>query len=291
MPVDDALIGRIEAYYDAAPRLGATAEHHGPLTLFVPRRGGFPLYARHAPTAVVHAITAEDVTRVRARQRALDLPEEVEWVDELEPSLGPACEAAGLQVDRHPLMVLRDPAPTARHDRARVELVELTAGASDDLLRVALAVPTAAFAHPGTAIGEPVELDDSGRGFSVEGLRSRLAEGSLASVLAYAGDRPVGVASMVLAGDVAEIVGVGTLPDQRRRGIAAATTSRRRRARPSPGCRRRVPLGGRRRRGQALRGPRLPPHRRPRRPPLRLPPRDDAGHIGSLIRTRRNLWP
>ena len=224
MPVDDALIGRIEAYYDAAPRLGATAEHHGPLTLFVPRRGGFPLYARPRPGHGRTVITAEDVALVRVRQRALDLPEEVEWVDELEPTLGAACEAAGLLVDRHPLMVLRDPAPVAQADRAPVELVELTHRSPDPLLRVALAVPAAAFAHPGTAVGDPVELDDPGSGLSVEGLRSRLADGTLTSVLAFREGRPVGVASMVLAGDVAEIVGVGTLPDQRRRGIAAVTT-------------------------------------------------------------------
>jgi len=225
VPGDASLIGRIEAYYDAAPRLGATAEHHGPLTLFVPRPGGFPLYARPRADRGGTAITAEDVARIRVRQRALDLPEEVEWVDELEPSLGPACASAGLEVARHPLMVLRDPAPTTRPGSPPVELVELTDRAPDDLLRVALAVPAAAFAHPGTAVGERVELDDSGGGLSVEGLRSRLADGSLVSVLAYTAGRPVGVASMVLAGDVAEIVGVGTLPDQRRRGIGVATTS------------------------------------------------------------------
>ena len=123
------------------------------------------------------------------------------------------------------------PSLQARYDRATAELeppfaiVDLDDRSPDDLLRAALMVPAAAFAHPGTAVGEPVELADPPPGLSVDTLRSRLVAGNLTCVLAVEAGRPVGVASTVVAGGVAEVVGVGTVPDRRHRGIGALTTA------------------------------------------------------------------
>ena len=105
-----------------------------------------------------------------------------------------------------------------------VAVAVLDERAPTDHLRLALAVAAAAFAHPGTAVGAPVDLAGEPVGRSAEGLRPRLADGSLGAVLAYVDGQPVGAASIVVADQVAEVVGVGTLPDQRRRGVGGTTT-------------------------------------------------------------------
>src|SRR6266566_9150684 len=102
---DPEVLLRIEAYYDAAPRAAASAEDHGPLTLFVNRRPGWHYYARPRLGAA-GPVQPGDVAAVRERQRALSVPESFEWVAEVTPSLRAAVERAGLEVHEHPLMVL-----------------------------------------------------------------------------------------------------------------------------------------------------------------------------------------
>lgn len=101
----DALLARVERYYDTVPRATARVEEHGPLTLFVAARGR-PYYARPRLDGGgdVHAA---DVGAVLARQRDLDVPEALEWVEEVSPALADAAAGAGLVVHRHPLLVLR----------------------------------------------------------------------------------------------------------------------------------------------------------------------------------------
>ncbi|HWT24413.1 MAG TPA: hypothetical protein VN213_12985, partial [Solirubrobacteraceae bacterium] len=99
-----ALLERVEAYADAAPRASADVEEIGALTLFVSRIP-WRLYARPrlGPT---HDVGADDVAAVRARQRELGVREAFEWVHETNPSMAGAAEAAGLAVVRVPLLVL-----------------------------------------------------------------------------------------------------------------------------------------------------------------------------------------
>ncbi|MGI5336932.1 GNAT family N-acetyltransferase [Streptomyces sp. CA-181903] len=223
-------LNRLETYYDAVPRAGARAEDFGPLTLFVREgSGGWPYYARPAlagPTAV----TAADVDRVRARQRALGVPESFEWVAETTPALRAAVEQSGLVVHEHPLMVLDAAAVPAVVPPSGGVTVR-TLDADDPALPSAVAVPFLAFAEPGTRTGVAgrTELAAHAEELIADGTVARLAgrmRAGLTSVAAALEDgtvlsagqhQPVGV--------VSEIVGVGTLPAARRRGLGLAVTA------------------------------------------------------------------
>ncbi|WCD86336.1 hypothetical protein KPP03845_102682 [Streptomyces xanthophaeus] len=221
----DTKLSELERYYDTAPRRGgARAEDFGPLTLFVQEGDGWPYYAR--PALGGADATPADVERVRARQRELGAPEAFEWVAETSPSLRAAAQAAGLYVHAHPLMVL-DPAAAAVPALPEVRLLD----ADDPLLTAAVTLPALAFAAPGTAVGEagPAELAVASATAEAAARRAQVAA-QLASgrtVLAAAERDGVVLCSgqYIAVGDVAEVVGVGTLPAARRRGLALGVTA------------------------------------------------------------------
>ncbi|MFD9795169.1 GNAT family N-acetyltransferase [Streptomyces sp. NPDC059070] len=217
-------IGLLEHYYDAVPRPSARAEDFGPLTLFVREGAGWPFYARPTP-GHVGPVSPADVDKVRARQRELGAPEAFEWVGEVAPGLRAAAEASGLTVHAHPLMVLAPAAPTpAAHPAVRM------LGADDPLLHAALVLPHLAFAAPGTAVGAagPAELAaeigaraGDGRAEQVAG---RIRRGETAMAAAFEDGLPLCSGMHNPVGGVTEIVGVGTLPSARRRGLGEAVT-------------------------------------------------------------------
>ncbi len=205
------MLKRIETYYDTVPRSSARAEEFGPLTLFV-REGadGWPFYAR---PALGHGggATVEDVERVRTRQRELGMPEAFEWVAETTPGLRAAVEASGLVVHEHPLMVLSTaPRPAPAPAGALVRTLDAT----DPRLADAVAAPYAAFGATPTPA-------DTAR------VAARITAGL--TVLAAAFDTETGEAlaggQVQPVGDVAEVVGVGTRPGARRRGLGLAVTA------------------------------------------------------------------
>ncbi|MFC0848435.1 GNAT family N-acetyltransferase [Streptomyces noboritoensis] len=221
----DAELALLERYYDAAPRTSARAEDFGPLTLFVREGAGWPFYAR--PT-LGHAgpVSVADVDKVRARQRELGTPEAFEWVDEVSPGLRAAVESSGLAVHAHPLMVLAPDAPAPRpHPQVRV------LDADDPLLHAALVVPHLAFAAPGTAVGSvgPAELAAEVTARAGDGRAPQVAEriraGATAVAAAVLDGLPLCSGMHNPVGPVTEIVGVGTVPAARRRGLGEAVTS------------------------------------------------------------------
>jgi GNAT superfamily N-acetyltransferase len=226
-PRPDPLLARLEAYYDAVPRTAARTETVGPLTLFVADGSGWPFYAR--PRLGAASVDARDVTAVRRLQRALGVPEAFEWVHEVTPSLRPAAVAAGLAVTDLPLMAMAagELRPVPSPEGVRLRLVTPD---DDDLARVT-AVAQVAFSAPGTAVGDTgvdgltgpaVELTPERLAF----LRDRLAAGRTVTVVALLAGEPVAVGSHQPVGAVTEVVGVGTLPAMRRRGLGAAVTGR-----------------------------------------------------------------
>ena len=106
------VIERIDAFCDAVPRRRARADEHGPLVLFVPAGPGWPYYARPRPGPRPR-VTVADIRAVRARQRELMIPESFEWIEPTAPEMAAAAAEAGLEVHRHPLMVLPAAARTA----------------------------------------------------------------------------------------------------------------------------------------------------------------------------------
>ncbi len=225
-----ALLAEIERFYDAVPRQRADVEDHGPLTLFVRRGDGWPYYAR--PTLDHRGpLSAEHVAAVRARQRELSIPEAFEWVLEITPGLDAAADATGLRVRRCPLLVLRgEPVQPALPKDISLSVIT----AHDPDLAAVQAVAHVAFSALSTAAGPagPAERDAAAATLPagyVAAWHASLVEGTM--VHAAARGRGGALAGPLCAGsyqhaqDVAEIVGVGTLPAARRRGLAAAVTA------------------------------------------------------------------
>jgi GNAT superfamily N-acetyltransferase len=212
MSPDPALLADLERYYDTVPRDSAISEEIGPFTLFVrASEHGWPFYARPR-LGGSGRFTPEDVRRVRDRQRALQAPEAFEWVDEVTPELAEVAAAAGLEVARHPLMVLRDGAdPAPRHHPG----IRLLGPHAPEVGQVNAAVE-AAFAET-DEVGEPRPVDD---------VRQRLLRRTLRLVGAFDDEgRAVGGGSHSPRGEVTELTGIAVLPRARSRGVGAAITA------------------------------------------------------------------
>jgi GNAT superfamily N-acetyltransferase len=158
--------------------------------------------------------SVDDVLRARARQRACGVPEAFEWVDDVTPGLTVVAPSAGLEVLHAPLMLLGDPLPAAPPAGTSVRLLRA------DEAGLASAVAHVAFASPGTAIGAA----------GVEAARAAADPtarpgGDTVTYGAFDGDDLVAVGSHLPLGEVTEVVGVGTLPTHRRRGLGAAVTA------------------------------------------------------------------
>lgn len=215
LPYRGPVLKRIETYYDTVPRSSARAEEFGPLTLFVREGEGWPFYARPA-SGYEGEVPVAAVERVRARQRELGVPEAFEWVAETAPGLRAAVEASGLTVHEHPLMVLAGPGlAVPEPGGATVRMVD----AGDPGLESAVAAPYAAFGFP----PEPGAAERTAERITAGLTRLAAAfddaeDGTEGGVALAAGQyQPVG--------DVSEVVGVGTVPAARRRGLGLAVTA------------------------------------------------------------------
>lgn len=209
----------LERYYDTAPRATARAESHGPLTLFVAKRG-WPFYARPR-LGLQDVVRREDVEAVLARQDELAVPRALEWVHETTPSLAGAAQDAGMSVARCPLLVLR----TLRAPRPAPATVRLLTSGDPELAAVRAAVHVG-FEAGGTAAGAKsvAERDAAmaGNG-SMKAVREAVATGRTVQAGAFdAHVGAVGGGGHNPRGRVSEIVGVAVLPAYRRRGLAAA---------------------------------------------------------------------
>ena len=154
------------------------------------------------------------------------MPETIEWVAEVAPDLSTACRDAGLRVSEHPLLVHHDPLAVPVPDGIRIRRVD---NADDPVIPAAQVVARLAFAASGTDVGDagPPERDaavkqraaeasDDLRGLIRDGRSIFVVAEDEHGVLCSGGHNPVG--------DVTEIVGVGTVPSARRRGLGAAVT-------------------------------------------------------------------
>jgi ribosomal protein S18 acetylase RimI-like enzyme len=207
----------LESYYDAAPRANATTEEVGPFTVFVKTDpDSFDYYARPR-LGLVADISRADVDVVRARQRELGLPENLEWVHETTPSLLAPARASGLLVEECPLLVLADPSHMQQDSRrvdaevtGRVRLLD----PEDDLASVVGAI------HAGFDGVDEVTSRPATRHAAM------MRAGLLAMAAAYDGQGDVlGGGSHGARGVTTELTGIAVLPRARRRGVGAALTA------------------------------------------------------------------
>jgi GNAT superfamily N-acetyltransferase len=215
-----ALFEQLESFYDAVPRANSRVEEHGPLVLFVRDGEGYPYYARPA-LPQTGTPTAADVLAVRERQRELGIPQAFEWVHETTPDLLAAAEEAGLKVLKAPLLVLDalvEPDPVD----AVVRVLDPEAPDYPHDLALVQTVARLAFSTPGTAVGEAGARDRETLLPTVTPFFNPVHRNALAEDEA---EGAVAAGTAQRAGDVVEIVGVGTLPSARRRGLGAAITA------------------------------------------------------------------
>ncbi len=211
----DSVLARIDGFCDAVPRRWATATDDGPLRLFTRDGPGWTFYARPVPGG--SPITASDVDRMRALQRGLRVPEAFEWVLDASPTMADAAAAVGLPVRVCSLLVLDGiPASAPVPDRYEARLLGPLDG---DLPATAHAVGAVAAAAFGAPIPRPLT------GAAVNVLRSDLATGAVARALVTGPDGPVAAGSAQRAGNVVELVGIGTATAERGRGLGAAVTA------------------------------------------------------------------
>jgi ribosomal protein S18 acetylase RimI-like enzyme len=153
------------------------------------------------------------------------VPEAFEWVVDLAPTLGPAARQTGLDVLELPLMALEHPLEAHPVD-ATVRRLE----PDDAALPAARAVADLAFARLGTHAGGdgPRERDAALAHYPearLGAVRERMRTGLTVTMVAEVDDGVLAVGSHQPVGRVTEIVGVGTLPAARRRGLGAAVTA------------------------------------------------------------------
>ena len=220
----DPMISRVDDYLHAVPLSGSVAEQVGPFTLFRSTTV-WPYYARPVPGSGA-TIEPADIDVLRARCAELGIPASFEWVVETCPSLGPAAAAAGLTVVEHPLLVLERDDFRPVETEARCEILPAEAA----VLRQARAVAGLAFSDPGTAVGAagPAERDAAAADVPDEliaAVLDRVHRGVTVGAGAFTRDGLVAGGQHQPVGSTTEIVGVGTLPSMRRRGLAAAVTS------------------------------------------------------------------
>jgi len=226
--IDAATRTKLEGYYDAVPRATARVEAHGSLTLFIRNGIGLPYYGR--PTlGYDKPVTTADLRALLARQHELGLPQTLEWVHETTPSLTPAANETGLSIHEHPLMVYEHPADPV--DASNRSLSARVLGAEDPALPSAIAAAHLAFSEPGTAVGSigRPELAGKAAELGLDGwldtLTLRIRAGRTIVAAAFEDDVAVCSGQHNPLGTTTEIVGVGTLPSARRRGLAHAVTT------------------------------------------------------------------
>lgn len=212
-----ALLQTLETYYDAAPRPWATTEEVGPFTLFVKTDpGGWDFYARPRLGLEVR-FTADDVQKVRDRQRQLGLTENLEWVHETTPTLLAAARADGLPVEECPILVLpgdpSPPGPPVPDPQDLAPRTSVLAADSPDLAAVDAAIAA------GFAGSDHFEPQDPGR------RGDEIRSGLLVLVAAYdERGAVIGGGSHSPRGTATELTGISVLPRARRRGVGAAIT-------------------------------------------------------------------
>jgi GNAT superfamily N-acetyltransferase len=226
LTADDELIDVIDTYLDAVPRSSAEALDLGPFTLFR-SVGPWPYYARPR-RGLSEPIHATDVLLLREEQRTRGVPEAIEWVHSLTPSLAEAAATAGLEVAEYPLMVLerRSFTPASPPDGVTVRLL----APDDELFEAAHAVASVGFGVAGTSVGSQGAAERDAAALAtapalIEYRRLRHVEGLSHSVVAVSGEGAIGIGTHQPVGHVTEVVGVATLPAWRRQGIGVAVTS------------------------------------------------------------------
>ncbi len=167
----------------------------------------------NAPTANDLACVSDAVGRLRQlfgeRNRTLRF----EFFEALWPLLGPALETCGLKLQGKRPLMLCAPSDLQRVTASGFSVNSLDEGADEETLTEFVIAAKVGFAMDSPEV-QPKEIVEQ---------RRHLRSGRLRCAFARMNRRMVGVGTLVVGNE--ELVGVGTLPEFRRRGVAASVSS------------------------------------------------------------------
>jgi ribosomal protein S18 acetylase RimI-like enzyme len=207
---ETSLLRRVEAQLHASLAIGSEVLELSAFRLHLWPTPD-PFFRNVAVPAAVPRSWPEAIAELLARFAEVGRRPRLEFFPELWPGLASTLTAAGLVAERSaPLMVLGSTNALERAELRSPEVRRLRAEDPGELLHDSLAAV-------GQAFGEPEALLATGE---VETLRERLGRGQISSVIIEEGDGPCAGASLVGAPPVAELAGVWTRADRRRRGLA-----------------------------------------------------------------------
>jgi ribosomal protein S18 acetylase RimI-like enzyme len=208
---DGEVLRRITGYYTSGAAGDTDVVRVGPFAVVLHRSSDLWYLSYATPVAPLGAGLHSDVADVIRTFHARSRTPGFEWIDELHPGLDDALAAAGLPpADREPLLVV-DPADLLVRDvaGATVRLVN----ADEDLAAVLHVSHTAM-----PELGPVTEAE-------LRRVATEIGSGQRIQAAAEVGGDPVSVGDCSPAGGVAEIAGIGTLPEFRRQGLAGVVTA------------------------------------------------------------------
>ncbi len=194
-------------------RAGTELHPFGPFRAVVPAMNQPGGWVTIVDGTTTEQETQEAVANLRSVFKERNTPLEVEYNEALFPQMGSWLEAAGFTIaERNPLMACR-PDRFEPFAAADVMLRRLSAASHSEDLR---AFQTIRWTDGG---------DEDRVVPSVEHLRKDLASAASLYLLAWLDGEPAGTGVSHALRGIAEIVGVVTRMDKRRRGVAASITS------------------------------------------------------------------
>ncbi len=207
----DDVLARIDAFLDRTVRDSTDAVDVGVLRALLSRRP-WPDSARPIPALALsgpEAVTVDDLRAAAAVLEEAGAPVAFEWIAARVPSMAAAVEAYGFGATTSPLQAMTPgPGPVYVADGVPLRLL----GAGDPATPEAARVVAESFSSP--FVEDPDDID------------ARIREGRSHVCVAEADGRIVSVCSLNPIDGVGEVLGGGTLPAYRRRGIGKAVVSR-----------------------------------------------------------------
>jgi ribosomal protein S18 acetylase RimI-like enzyme len=204
---ESALLRDIDAYLNAAPRSRCDVVESGPFDIFLNRSGRNPHMSYARPARSFSGDLASGIRAVTGVFRERGYTPRWEYVEELTPELTPALMAAGFpSPEMRPLMVQSE--------------------------SVALSIPSGVTIKHITDLGQLLEAASvQKRGFGIEDEEDggsdpvKLTECGMRFFAAFVDRIIVSAGVQIPMEGVAELAGIATLAEYRRRGTGAALTA------------------------------------------------------------------
>jgi ribosomal protein S18 acetylase RimI-like enzyme len=173
-------------------------------------------YAAPIQTLDSDAQTGRDVAALKKEFKRRRRKLRFEFIESLWPGLGAMLRAAGLRLEAAQPLMICSPTTARRRKPDELRIQTLHADDLDGVLDTFVHVSALAFGKE----CPPHELAEQRTRLRIE-----LHAGARRAVMGWIGNQSAGVAALSPTESVGELVGVATLPNFRRRGVASALSS------------------------------------------------------------------